>query len=144
VLYLESGSSLSQMARLTGMQVSSMARRVRRIIERLCDETYILCLDHSAGFSALELAIVKDHFVRGLSLRRISRNRNLGYYRVRRAAAKARHLAAAQNCGLRPRIRVSGDMIGVGGLRKAAAANPRSESPVAQGVCEEAADHDDL
>jgi hypothetical protein len=84
------------MARLTGMQASSIGRRIRRIIARLCDETYVLCLNRPGGFSTLELAIIKDHFVRGLSLRRISANRHLGYYRVRRAAAKARHLAAVQ------------------------------------------------
>ncbi len=108
-LYLESGSSLSQMARLTGLQVSSIGRRVRRIIERLCDETYIVCLDHSRQFSALELAIIKDHFVRGLSLRRISANRNVAYYSVRMAAAKARRLAARHDCGLKKGTREGTD-----------------------------------
>lgn len=95
MMYLEHGNSLRQIAELAGLQTSTVARRIRRIVERLHDETFLLCLKQRDSFSELELAIVKDYFVLGLSARRISSNRNVSYYRVRAAIRKARHLASA-------------------------------------------------
>ncbi len=95
MMYLEHGNSLRQIAELAGLQTSTVARRIRRIVERLHDETFLLCLKQRDSFSELELAIVKDYFVLGLSARRISSNRNVSYYRARAAIRKARHLASA-------------------------------------------------
>jgi hypothetical protein len=44
-------------------------------------------------FGAPELAVIRDHFVRGLSLARICRDHNLCYYRARRIVEKARRFA---------------------------------------------------
>jgi predicted DNA-binding protein YlxM (UPF0122 family) len=95
MMYLEHGNSVRQIAELAGLQTSTVARRIHRIVERLHDETFLLCLKQRDSFSELELAIVKDYFVLGLSASRISSNRNVSYYRARAAIRKARQLASA-------------------------------------------------
>jgi len=94
LLYLEYGTNFSQIAQLTGMGRSVVGRRIRRIIARLCDETYRVCVQRG-GFSRSELVMVKEHFVRGLSLRRIARKHNLCPYRVRKVILQAERLAEA-------------------------------------------------
>jgi len=89
-LYLEDGHSFGQIARLLGANPTTIARRVRRIVRQLADETYPLCLAHKAEFSRLELAIIRDHFVRGRTLGHISHRRGVTYYRVRTTILKAR------------------------------------------------------
>jgi hypothetical protein len=91
--YLEAGSSFDEIARLTGMNRSSVCRRIHRLIRRLHDETYARCEADGASFDKRELAVIRDHFVRGVSVKRISRDRRLGYYRVRAILQKARKFA---------------------------------------------------
>lgn len=93
-MYLDSGHSFRQLARLTGSSPSTIARRIRRIAERLTDETYFGCLRRRRRFRGRELAIIRDHFVRGLSLVHISQSRNISYYTIRRTISKARRIAA--------------------------------------------------
>ena len=94
-LYIERGSNFHQMAQLAGLSATSVARRIRRIIRRLTGGIYPLCLSQRSQFCELELAIVRDHFVRGLSMARISRNRNISLYRVRATVRKARQCMSA-------------------------------------------------
>lgn len=94
-LYLDSSHSFRQFARLTGASPTTIARKIRKITQRLTDETYPLCLRNKPEFSVLELHIVRDHFVRGLSCGLISRNRHLSYYRVRTTVLKARRHTAS-------------------------------------------------
>jgi hypothetical protein len=94
-LYLDSGHSFRQLARVTGASPTTVARKIRRIARRLADETYPRCLRSRSQFTVLELHVVRDHFVRGFSCGRISRHRNLSYYRVRATVLKARRYAAA-------------------------------------------------
>jgi hypothetical protein len=89
-LYLEAGPSFHLLARLAGRNRSTVCRRIHRIIRRLCDDTYPLCRGHPLMFRPTELAVIRDHFVRGRSLRRICRDHRLGYYRARVIVAKAR------------------------------------------------------
>jgi hypothetical protein len=92
-MYLDASSSFEEIARLAGMNRSSVCRRIRRMILRLCDETYVRCEADRELFGEPELAVIRDHFVRGLSLKRICRDRNLGYYRARMIVEKARRFA---------------------------------------------------
>ena len=94
--FLESGVSLYQLARLSGTSMSTMARRIRRIVQRLSDETYSLCVKSRHCFTDLDLEIVCDHFVRGLSAKRISRERNISYYSARTTIEKARRFARSR------------------------------------------------
>jgi len=63
------------------------------MIYRLYDETYVRCEADRELFGELELAVIRDHFVRGLSRKRICRDHNLGYYRARTIVEKARRFA---------------------------------------------------
>lgn len=94
---LDSGRSVRQIARLTKANPSTIARQLRRIAARLTDETFFCCLRHRGRFRCGELAILRDHFVRGRSVAQISRNRNLSAYRVRCTIRKARRLAARES-----------------------------------------------
>ena len=95
-MYLDGGGSFDELARLAGMNRSTVCRRIHRMIRRLCDETYTLCQANRRWFSESELAIVRDHFVRGLSLKSICRDGNVGYYRARAIIARARKLARGE------------------------------------------------
>jgi len=92
-MYLDAGSSVRQIARLTAMSPSTISRRIRRIIHRLLNDLYSVCLRHRHRFSDLELAITRDYFIRGLSARRISRDHDVSYYSVLTAVEKARGFA---------------------------------------------------
>ena len=96
-MYLDAGSSVRQIARLTAMSPSTISRRIRRIIHRLLNDIYSVCLRHRHRFSDLELAIARDYFIRGLSARRISRQYDVSYYSVLTAIAKARGFARARD-----------------------------------------------
>lgn len=103
-LYLEGSNSFRRIARLTGQNPTSVARRIRRITRRLLDETYPLCLQNRAAFSTFELAVIKDHFVRGYSCDKISRRRRASSYRIRTIILTAKHFAAsASRCEPSPR-----------------------------------------
>jgi hypothetical protein len=91
--YWEAGSSFDAIARLTGMNRSTVCRRIHRLIRRLSDETYVLCEADRTRFPTSELAVIRDYFVRGFSLKRICRDHDLGYYRARVIIEKARHFA---------------------------------------------------
>lgn len=92
MMYLEAGSGIRQIARLIGTSPSTVARRIRKLLDRLSDETYALCLQHRGQFTDEELAVIRDHFIRGLSVRRICRDSALCYYRARMIIAKARQV----------------------------------------------------
>jgi len=94
--YLEHGSSFRQIGRLMGLDPRNVGRRVRRIVRRLTDDTYEICLGNRDEFNGHELALIKDHFVGGLSKRRISRHRSVPRYRVRAILQKARGYAASK------------------------------------------------
>jgi len=94
--YLDSGRSVRQIARLTGANPSTVARQLRRIVDRLTDETFFHCLRHRRRFDVDELAILRDHLVRGHSVAQICQSRNINAYRVRSAIRKARRLATRE------------------------------------------------
>lgn len=91
--YLQAGCSFHQLGRLTGMNRSSIARRIRRIIRRLSDPTYTTCLENRSRFSDQEMAVIRDYFVRGRPLSGICKDRKLCYYRARVIVEKARQVA---------------------------------------------------
>jgi hypothetical protein len=95
-MYLDAGSSFYQLARLAGMNRSTVCRRIHRMIRRLSDETYPVCQANPHVFDEQELTIIRDHFVRGLSVKRICRDHQIGLYRVRVTVEKARRFARAK------------------------------------------------
>jgi len=95
LMYLEQGNRFRQIGRLVGLSRTSVARRIRKISQRLLDDTYSLCLSNHDEFTGRELTMIKDHFIRGLSMKRISRSRNVTLYHVRMVIHKARRYAAS-------------------------------------------------
>jgi predicted DNA-binding protein YlxM (UPF0122 family) len=93
MMYIQAGCSFQQLARLTGRNRSSVGRRIRKIIRRLSDRTYLRCQEKSEDFTDVEMAVIRDHFIHGLSLQRICGNHNLCYYRARVIIEKARRIA---------------------------------------------------
>ena len=89
-MYLEHGNSFRQIACLAGVAPCTVGRRIRRIVRRLEDETYPLCLAGRDDFTGREMALIKDYFVRGLMMTRISREHGVSYHHVRRTVRKAR------------------------------------------------------
>jgi hypothetical protein len=94
-MHLEAGCSFHEIARWTGLSPSTVCRRIHRMIHRLADPTYQICLGSPRRFSPQELNMIRDHFVRGLSLACVRRRHRLGYRRLRRIIAKARRTTGA-------------------------------------------------
>jgi len=87
-MYLKNGNSFYQMARLAGVNEVTIARRIHKIIKRLLDGEYITCLRNRDKFSDCEMAVAKDYFLTGLSMREIARHQRCSRYRVRQTLGK--------------------------------------------------------
>ena len=87
-MYLEKGNSFRQMARLAGVNETCIARRIHKVAKRLIDGEYITCLRNRDRFTADELAIAKDYFLLGLSMKKIAAKRHLTYYHTRETMKK--------------------------------------------------------
>jgi predicted DNA-binding protein YlxM (UPF0122 family) len=93
--YLERGSSIRELARLTGVNDTIIARQIRKLTERLLDGEYITCVRNRSRFTKTEMAIAKDYFLTGLSMRVIAAEHHLTHYRVRQTVRRIRRLVAA-------------------------------------------------
>jgi predicted DNA-binding protein YlxM (UPF0122 family) len=82
-MYIEHGNSIRQIARIRGTTETSIARKIHTITKRLTDGPYIDCLRNRGKLTDRQLAIAKDYFLVGLSMRRIAAKRHWSYYRVR-------------------------------------------------------------
>ena len=87
-MYLENGSTFGQMARVAGVNETTIARRIHKLIRRLLDGEYITCLRNRRRFNALEQAIARDYFIEGLSQKRIAAKRNTTVYQIRKGLKK--------------------------------------------------------
>ena len=91
-MYLENCNSFRQMARLAGVNETNIARRIHKITKRLIDGEYITCLRNRDKFTETEMAIAKDYFLLGLSIRKIAGKRHRTYYGVRETLKKIQRL----------------------------------------------------
>jgi DNA-binding Lrp family transcriptional regulator len=80
---LENGSSFRQIALLIGINETSIARRVHKLIKRLTTGKYITCLQNREKFTEFQMGIAKDYFLNGLSLKNTAQKHCLSYYRTR-------------------------------------------------------------
>ncbi|MGA1980478.1 MAG: hypothetical protein ABSG99_07975 [Sedimentisphaerales bacterium] len=87
-MYMENGNSFRQMARLSGVNEASIARRIHKVTERLMNGEYITCLRNRDRFDRGELDIAKDYFLAGLSMKKIATKRDSTYYSVRKTLRK--------------------------------------------------------
>jgi len=87
-MYLENGTTFRQMAAVAGVNEATIARRIYKLIRRLLDGEYIICLRNRKSFTRLEMQIAKNYFLDGLSQRKISLQRKCSVYRVRQTLKK--------------------------------------------------------
>jgi len=89
-MYIRHGNSIRQIARIRGVSEASIARRIRVISQRLVNGQYIDCLRCRDRLTYLQLAVAKDYYLKGLSMRRIAEKRRWSYYRVRDVLTEVR------------------------------------------------------
>ena len=82
-MYVEHGNSIRQIARIRGASETSINRQIRAISKRLTDGPYIECLRKRDKLTGRQLAVAKDYYLMGLSIRQIAAKRRQSYYRVR-------------------------------------------------------------
>ena len=93
-MYLENGNSFRQMASLAGVNEANIARRIYKVTRRLTEGEYITCLRNRDKFTKSELAVAKNYFLQGLSIRKIADKQNCSYYRIRQTLKKIRQLVS--------------------------------------------------
>jgi len=94
-MYLDKGNSFRQMAQLAGVNETIISRRIYKLIKRLTVGPYITCLRNADKFTQTQMAIAKDYFLIGLSMKRIARKRHLTYYCVRQNLLQIQQIIAA-------------------------------------------------
>ncbi len=83
-LYLDRQASYYRLAELTGLSEKYVARKLKRLLRRLESEEYITILRHQSLFDPKTLEIAYDRYLLCMSVRSISKKRNLSRYRVSR------------------------------------------------------------
>lgn len=91
-MYVENGISCRQIARIQGVNETTVARRINAIVKRLMDGEYIRCLRSRRTLTADQMAIAKDFFVMGLPMSKIASKRRSSVHRVRKALLEIRSL----------------------------------------------------
>ena len=91
-MYIVNGSSFRQIARLRGVSETSVARRIHQIAERLTSGEFLICLRHRAQLSPRQMAIARDYFLTGLSLKQVAGKRGMSLYAVRKELTGIRNL----------------------------------------------------
>lgn len=92
-MYLENGNSFRQLARLAGVGEANIARRIRRLIDRLTGGEYVMCLRNRQKLTRTELLVARDHFIRGWPLRKIAAKHKCTFYKIRKIVKRVERLA---------------------------------------------------
>ena len=92
-MYLDNGSTFRQMARLAGVNETTVARRIYKIVKRLLDAHYLTALRNSNYFSPTQMEIVRDYFIRGLTKSRIAAERNCSRYYINKTLLAVQSLS---------------------------------------------------
>ncbi len=94
-MYLEKGNSFRQIAALAGIDERNISRRVRKLTKRLIEGEYITCVQNSDKFTANELAVAKQYFLTGMSMREIAEKQRITNYHIRKILRKIHQVIAA-------------------------------------------------
>jgi len=95
-MHLKNGNSFRQIAQLAGVNEVNIARRIHKLTKRLIDGEYITCLRNRDRFNAEEMAVAKDYFLTGLSMKKIAAKRHCSYYRVRETLKSIKRLISVR------------------------------------------------
>ena len=91
-LYLENGYSIFKISKVTELCQSSIARRIKRLTKKLTEGRYITCLRNSDKFNRYQMVIAKDYFLKGLSIREITKKRRRSLYNIRETISKIKSI----------------------------------------------------
>lgn len=91
-MYLENGRSFRQLAQLAGVSEVNIARRIRILSARLVDGPYIRCLENRDKLAAAELAVAKEYFLKGLSIRQIAADSRQGFHAIRKTIKRIKDI----------------------------------------------------
>jgi len=89
-MYLTNGNTFRQLASLAGVNETTIARRIDKLARRLTEGQYISCLRYREKLSDTEMAVARDYFLCGFSIRKVAQRHNCTYYRVRQILAQIR------------------------------------------------------
>jgi len=95
-MYAENGNSFRQIARLLGVNDSTIGRRIHRLRRTLLDSDYITCLRQRRKFTTHQMTIARDHFLLGMSQKRIAVKRRLSLYQVRNTIETIQQILGAE------------------------------------------------
>ena len=96
-MYLENGNTFGQMARIAGVNETTIARRIYRLTRRLLNAGYITCLRNRHRLNKLDQLVARDYFIEGISQEKIARKRNVSVYAVRKALRNIQELIRTTN-----------------------------------------------
>ncbi|MBW8002515.1 MAG: transposase family protein [Planctomycetes bacterium] len=91
-MHLSNGNSYRQLARLIGVNEANIARRIRKITERLIEGEYIECLKNRDKLTKTQMAIARDYFLTGLSQKAIAAKRHTSFYNARETILKIKQI----------------------------------------------------
>ena len=91
-MYIENGNSFRQIARLCGVSETSVARRIHQITDRLTDGEFLRCVRNRDKLSRRQMAIARDAFLTGLSIKQVAEKRRMSVYAVRKELIGIRQL----------------------------------------------------
>ena len=92
IMYLENGNNAFRISRMTGKCRTSITRRVNALTKRLLDGRFITCLRNRRKFNKHQMAIAKDYFLTGLSIKKITLKRHCSRYRVTETIKKIKSI----------------------------------------------------
>ncbi|MBW8017376.1 MAG: transposase family protein [Planctomycetes bacterium] len=104
-MYLRNGLTFRQIAHVSGMNETTVARRIHKLTAKLIDGEYITCLRNRDRFNRIEMTVSRDYFLEGISQKKIAKKRKLTVYSTRKILLKIREVIDA--CRTR---RQKGDM----------------------------------
>ncbi len=82
-MYVNNHNSCRQIARLMGLHVGTVARRLRRLSHLLLAGEYITCLRHRDELTSRQLRLARDYFMRQLSIRELAARYKCSRYLIR-------------------------------------------------------------
>jgi len=90
-LFLSNGT-YSSIAKAAQLNAATIARRLKRIANRMSSDNFIAALLQVDGMPAEKMRIIRDYFVNGLSINAIAKNAGLSRYEVKKIIRQGKYL----------------------------------------------------
>jgi predicted DNA-binding protein YlxM (UPF0122 family) len=96
-MYLDNNNSFRQIANLTGVNQSTVARRFKKIMDRLCDTGIETTLKKQSRLTQKQKRVVRDYFIRGMNAKEIAHKHHLSYYNVTKTINNVKKLTGKKH-----------------------------------------------